>query len=243
MTPGGYVSRVLISLKRQQILSIFHFQVIQIDAQGQTEGLRSGGLSTLGVGRTLIYSSAKDEDSFLIYFLADADQAAGQDAGNYVGRIKYTVETDHGRQEFPIDIQCSISPVFSMSVTTPAGGVSFSHVLTVNPPQEKEVLVTVISNLHKPYQVFQDLETGMTNNQGKEFDNKYFTVQVQIPPDQKGQTDFTEFTPEQTGEYPVFSSDAGGDGATFKVVYRLQGYLQMSPGEFLAPIRFSLNQK
>ena len=153
------------------------------------------------------------------------------------------VETDQGRQEFPIEIQCDIPPVFTMNVTTPPGGVSFTHVLANSPPQDEEVLVTVLSNLHKPYQVLQDLQTSMTNQQGKEFDSKYFTIQVEIPPGQKGQTDFTEFSPIQTGEYPVFSSDSMGSGATFKVVYRLQGYDQMNAGNFSAPIRFSLNQK
>jgi len=217
--------------------------VLQVDTQGGTEGLRRGGLSPSRAGRWLIYSTNKDEDKFLVYFLVDADQVQQQDAGSYVGRIKYIVETSQGAQEFPIDIQCNIPPVFAMNVTTPPGGVRFSHVLANNPPQYQEVVVTVTSNLHKPYQVLQDIQTAMTNNQGKEFDNKYFTIQVEIPSDQKGQTDFTEYSPVRTGEYPVFSSDAQGSGATFKVEYRLQGYARMSPGDFLDPVRFSLDQK
>lgn len=216
---------------------------LQLDAQGPTDGLRINGLSPLGNARSLIYSSNKDQDNFLIYFLVDADQVKGENAGSYSGQIKYVVETDHGQQEFPIKIQCNILPVFSMNVTTPPGGVNFSHVLANNPPQEKEVLVTISSNLHKPYQVLQDFQTAMTNQQGKEFDNKYFTLQVEIPSGQRGQTDFAESTPLQTGEYPIFSSDAQGSGATFKVDYYLQGYAQMSSGDFLAPIRLSLNQK
>jgi hypothetical protein len=217
--------------------------VLQLDAQGQSEGLRIQGLSPLGNARSLIYSSNKDEDSFLIYFLVDTTQIQQQDAGIYTGKIKYVVETDHGRQEFPIDIQCSIAPVFSVSVTPPPEGVNFTHVLANTAPQDKAVLVTVLSNLHKPYQVLEDLQTSMTNQEGKEFDNKYFTIQVEIPSGQKGQTNFVEFSPMQTGEYPVFTSDSKGSGATFTVVYRLQGYAQMSPGDFSAPIRFSLNQK
>lgn len=217
--------------------------VLQIDAQGGTEGLRMEGLGSFKVGKSLIYSSSKDEDNFNIYFLVNANQIQKQDAGSYMGKIKYLVETNQGTQEFTMDIQCDIPPVFSMNVTTPPGGVSFSHVMSNSPPQEKEVLVTVLSNLHKPYQVLQDYETRMTSQQGKEFDSKYFNVQVEIPSGQNGQTDFTEFSSVQTGEYPVFSSDASGNGATFKVLYRLQGYAQMSPGNFLAPIRFSLNQK
>ena len=103
-----------------------------------------------------------------------------------------------------------------MNITPPPGGVSFTHVLANSPPQDKEVMVTVLSNLHKPYQVIQDFQTNMTNQQGKEFNSKYFTIQVEIPSGQKGQTNFTEFSPVQTGEYPVFSSDARGSGATFK---------------------------
>lgn len=121
--------------------------------------------------------------------------------------------------------------------------MSFSHVLADNPPQDKEVLVTVSSNLHKPYQVLEDLQTNMTDPQGKEFDSRYFSIQVDIPSGQAGQTKFTEFSPVQTGEYPVFSSDAQGSGASFKLEYRLQGYTQMSAGNYSAPIRLSLNQK
>jgi hypothetical protein len=217
--------------------------VLQIDAQGPTEGLRVAGPSPLGPGRTLIYSADKEEDNFLIYFLVNASQAQRQDAGSYVGKIKYVVETNQRRQEFPIRIQCDIIPQLMMNVTTPPGGVSFSHVTQISPPQDIDVLVTVLSNLHKPYQIVQDLQTNMTNRQGKEIKAKYFTMKVEIPSDQKGQSNFMEFTPVPTGEYPVFSSDAQGSGATFKVVYRLQGYSQISAGDFIAPVRLSLNQK
>jgi hypothetical protein len=216
---------------------------LQLDAEGQTEGLRIAGLSSLVNSRTLVYSSNKTEDNFIVYFLVNADQIQQQDAGTYFGRIKYIVETDQGNQEIPIDIQCDVPPVFSINVIPPVGGVSFTHVLANNPPQDKEVMVTVLSNLHKPYQVLQDLQTNMTNKEGKEIDSKYFTIQVEIPIGQKGQTNLLEFTPVQTGEFPVFTSDSQGSGATFEVVYRLQGYAHMSPGDFLAPLRFSLNQK
>jgi hypothetical protein len=217
--------------------------VLQLDAQGATDGLRMQGLSQLGNSRSLIYSSNKEEDNFVIHFLVNSIQVQQQDAGIYNGKIKYVVETDHGRQEFPISIQCDIAPVFSVSITPPPGGVSFTHVLAHAPAQDKQVLVTVFSNLHKPYQVIQDLQTNMVNQQGKEFNGKYFTVQVEIPSGQKGQTNFLEFSPMQIGEYPVFTSDSRGSSATFTVVYRLQGYDQMNAGNFSAPIRFSLNQK
>lgn len=216
---------------------------LQLQAQGAMDGVRSAGLNPLTTSRTLIYSSNKEEDSFQIDFLVDPDKGQQQEAGTYTGRLKYTVETGQGSQDFPINLQCIITPVFTMNVTLPPGGIKFSRVIANNPPQEQEVLVTVLSNLHKPYQVVQDMDTNMTNKQGKEFDSKYFTVQVAIPNGQRGQTNFAEFSPMKTGEYPIFSSDSSGTGATFKVLYHLQGYNQMSEGEFLAPIRLSLNQK
>jgi len=217
--------------------------VLQLEAQGETEGLRIQGLSPLGNSRSLIYSSNKSEDSFIIYYMLNAQQSQKQDAGSYVGKVKYIVETDQGSQEFPIEVQSDIAPVFSVNITPPPGGVSFAHVLANSPPQDEVVQVSVLSNLHKPYQVLQELQTGMTNQQGKEFNNKYFTIQVEIPTGQKGQTDFTEFSPVQTGEYPIYTSDSGGSGATFDVVYRMTGYQFMNPGDYKTPIRYSLNQK
>ena len=43
--------------------------VIQIDAQGNTDGLRAQGVNSLGSARTLIYSSNKDEDNFFLIFV------------------------------------------------------------------------------------------------------------------------------------------------------------------------------
>ncbi len=217
--------------------------VLQLDAEGDTEGLRIQGLSSLKTNKTLIYSSNKMADNFVIYFLVDTDQLQEQQAGTYSGRIKYSVESDQGTHEFPIQLYCDVPPIFSLNITTPPGGVKFPHVLSINPPQDQEVVVTVLSNLHKPYQVLQNLQSNMTNNQGKEFNNKYFTLQVQIPTGQRGQTNFVDFSPVQTGEYPVFSSNTSGNGATFKVLYRLQGYAGMNPGDFSTQLGFSLNQK
>lgn len=219
------------------------YGVLQLDEEGATDGLRAGGLTPFQPNRTLIYESNKDQDNFIIYFLVDTTHVQQQEAGTYGGRIKYIVQRGQSEQEYPIDLQMEVPAIFSMNITTPNGGVSFAHVLAINPPQDEQVIVTVVSNLHKPYQVFQDIESNMTNQQGKEFNSKYFTLQVQIPTDQKGRTDYVEFSPVQVGEYPVYSSDAQGSPTTFKVDYRLQGYPDMNPGNFTAPIRFSLNQK
>jgi hypothetical protein len=114
-------------------------------------------------------------------------------------------------------------------------------VLATSPAQQKQVQVVVRTNLHKPYQVMQNMSSLMTNKQGKEFKKEHFTFKVDLK-EQKGRTRYTDFSPVETGEYPVYMSDSQGSSAAFIVMYQLQGYFDMSSGDFVAPLRFSLNQ-
>ncbi len=216
--------------------------VLQAHAAGDTDSLRAAEAVSVGHDRLLIYSDKKDEDNFVVYFLMNAEKIEEQEAGIYRGRIKYTVETNDDRQEFLIDIECQIEAVFTLDVVAPAEGVSFANVLPTTPPQDKEVMVTVRSNFHKPYQVLQNLQSTMTNEKGKEISNEFFNFKIEIPAGQKGQTRFGDYSSVEKGEYPIFSSDGKGSPAVFKVIYRLQGYAEMDPGNFLAQVRFSLNQ-
>lgn len=216
--------------------------VLMFYGAGQTDGLRATSVSPLAPTRTLVYAGRRSEDNFLLYYLMDPRVLAGQESGEYKGKLKFDVETDKGTQEYFVDMECRIQPVFTMEVDVPAQGVSFTHVLAGNPPQEQGITVTVHTNLHKPYQVVQEMQTPMTNEQGKEIAKEYFTVMVELPAGQRGRTRFADFSPAETGEHPVFSSDGKGSAAAFKVTYRLQGYPGMGSGNFSAPIRFSLNQ-
>jgi len=179
-------------------------------------------------GKVLIYSGSKDEDSFFVYFSVDPNTINEQDAGFYAGKIQYVLETNQVRRGFSLDIQCAVQPVFTMDVSEPSGGV---------------VTVMVTTNLHRPYQVLQSFQKIRTNEKGKAFNSKDFLMKVEIPTDEPGVTDFADFSSVKKGEYPVFSSDAQGSPVELKVVYRLEGYDKTDMGHFLAPIKFSLNQK
>ncbi|MBF0485668.1 MAG: hypothetical protein HQL16_04035 [Candidatus Omnitrophica bacterium] len=217
--------------------------VLQFYTAGESsKNLRTANAVDLGKAQELLYSGRESKDGVMVYFLMDPLKLQTQDSGTYNGRLKYTVETDKGRQDFSINLECQVQPVFTLDVDVPPEGVSFSNVLATNPPEDKEISVTVRSNLHKPYQVMQNLQAPMTNEKGQEIKKEYFTIKVEIPAGQKGQTKFTDFSPTETGDYPVFSSDGQGSPVSFKVIYRLQGYPQMSGGHFLAPIKYSLDQ-
>ncbi len=211
-------------------------------AGSSAQGIRAVDPAPLARTKTLIYAAQKPADDFLVYFMMDPVKGPLQTAGLYTARMKFIVETDDARQEFPIDLECEVQPIFSMDMAFPPEGVSFANVLPTNPPVEKEVTVSVRTNLHKAYQVTQNMASVMVNEKGSEVKKDYFTFQVQVAPGDKGHTKFAEFSPMLVGEYPVFASDSQGDPAQFKVVYRLQGYTQMSGGSYAAPIRFSVNQ-
>jgi hypothetical protein len=217
--------------------------VLRFLASGdQAAHLRAVSPQAMERRSVLLYSGRPERDVFGVHFMMDPEELKKQSAGTYHGRLKYIIERDDSREEFFIKLECRIQPVFALNADVPAGGVSFNNVLATNPPQDKEIEVQVISNLHKPYQVLQNLLTPMANEKGEEISKEYFSLKVEIPAGQKGRTKFKDFSPMETGDHPIFSSDAQGGPVSFKVIYRLQGYPQMSGGNFRAPIRYSLDQ-
>ncbi|MEI6437819.1 MAG: hypothetical protein WCO69_03600 [Candidatus Omnitrophota bacterium] len=217
--------------------------VLKFSVEGaNAEGVKAADAVPLTWAGTVLYYGRGDANDLMVRFFVDPAIIAAQDAGLYNGKMKYVIETEKGREELLMDIELEIKPVFTVDVSLPLEGVSFANVLPNAPATDREVEVKVSTNLHRPYQVLQDLTAPMSNDKGEEMKKDYFTVKVEVPAEVKGRTKFTDFVPMLTGERPVFSSDAQGSPAVFKVIYRLQGYPQMSGGNFKAPIRFSLNQ-
>ena len=208
----------------------------------RAESVRVDGMAPMGRTRVLLYSGRKAEDAISVYFLTDPTSVERQNAGIYAGKIRYVVERDNVSEPFSIDLECQVAPFFAMDVGLPPEGVRFANILPTNPPTEKEVTVTIRSNIHKAYQVAQSLASLMVNDKGEQIKKEYLTFKIEIPEGQKGHTRYMDFSPVETGEYPIFSSDGEGAAAAFKVIYRLKGYTQMPGGEFTAPIRYSLNQ-
>ncbi len=209
---------------------------------GSADGVKLVNAASLTRASTLLYSGRGDANEIRVVFYVDPALVMAQDSGLFTGSLKYVVETEKGRQEFLVNLEFDVQPVFTVDVNLPPEGVSFQNVLPNAPAIDKEVEVVVRSNLHRPYQVLQDLQSPLSNGKGDEIRKDYFTMMVQVPAEARGHTKYADFAPIQTGEYPVYSSDSQGSSVKFKVVYRLQGYPQMSGGNFAAPIRFSLNQ-
>ena len=192
--------------------------------------------------RVLIYNGSGKDDEAAVYWLMDAEKVSTQDAGTYNGIVKYIIESALGTQEFTIDLECVVQPVFIMTVDIPPDGVNFGRILADGAPQEKSVDIVVNSNLHKPYQVMQGLKAAMTNQKGDLIDKKYLTMRVELPARQKGRSRFKDFSPVEIDEYPVFVSDEQGSPVSFKIIYSLRGFPEAIPGDFLAPVRLTLQE-
>jgi hypothetical protein len=211
-------------------------------AKAQGSGVRAQDVTSLTQNRSLIYEGNDTNEGLVVYYQLNPKTLGMQAPGTYTGKIKFFLETDQGIKDYFINIICSIQPVFTIDVDVPADGINFNHVIANNPPQEKEILIKVHSNLRKPYQVTQNFQALMTNEKGNQIDKEYFTQKVELLDGSRGRTRFTEYQPVEQGDFPVFVSDSKGNPVTFKITYKLQGYQGMSAGSFNAPVQFSLNQ-
>ncbi len=218
--------------------------VLKFVASGNEELI--SGMMTQGIVRNsqrdMIFSGRVSQGELDIKFMPVLENILEQNAGTYTGQLKYTVESDSNRQEFSVYVEFQMQPVFTIEASMPPEGVSFKNVSVTNQPEDHEISVAVKTNLHKPYSVTQAMLAPLTNEKGNQLDNNHFLIKVVLPQGQKGKTKFTEFSPLAVGEYPIYVSDGQGSPAAFKVQYRLESYSQMNAGNFLAPMRFSLDQ-
>lgn len=209
-------------------------------ASGQ--GIRQREFETMSRSRVLVYSGRSSQDKVFVRFLLDSSNLPSLDAGEYKGRLRYTIETAGNTESADIDLDCEIQPVFSMEVAPPAQGMQFGNLIPGQPSREQVVTVKVKTNLRRPYQVMQTVPNLMTNEKGKPLPKDAFQMKVEIPAGERGRSKITGFTAVEEGEYPVFSSNAQGDSAVFNVIYQMQPEQYAEGGQYAAPIRFSLNQ-
>ena len=196
----------------------------------------------LEFGPKIVFQSPSTKDSVLMGFKVDSDQIKHVKAGKYSGMLRYTLETAENKFVKDIDITVDIAPIFYLSLTFPDEGMKFERVLPVTPPQIRDVLVTVHSNLKKSYAVVQSAQHGLINEDGYEMESKYFEMKGEIIDGFSGRIESPAYTSFPVGETPVFISDGEGRPSQFKVYYRLTPYRQMEAGNYMTSIVYSLSE-
>jgi hypothetical protein len=214
--------------------------VLQHAGSGGKGRWEVAGFNALPRRQILVYSSEENEDSAVIDLRFNPETIAEQTAGLYRGRLKYIVEASDERREYFINLEAQIAPVFKLEVQLPPEGVRFNNILPANPPETKEVLVAVRTNLGRPYMVVQKVSSNLTNAQGDEIPQEHFNVESELPVDQPGRVTDTEYGPVGIGETTVFFSDQQGSSSRFFIRYRLKSYPEIIAGDYSAPVVFSL---
>ncbi len=202
--------------------------------------LSRGQIAPFSRGRS-IYSSQKSSDNVMIYYELDKDVAEKQKAGTYRGQIKYIVERQSGTKIFFLNIEIIIDPVFEVQVQFPEGAPRFDNILPNSPPQIREAVVEVKTNLRKPYILIQKNLSPLANSQGVVFDHEFFDMKIE-PLEGVGKNFLDDFKSVLPKEQSLFSSNAKGEPAKVRIFYRLRPYPGMEAGDYATSIVYSLGE-
>lgn len=238
---------------RQEVKIYHQIQELPVNAGGdllpqdavevKVSGGESGaGQFTLSNKRQLIASVRQESQKLDVTYLLNSSILSDLKSGTYRGRAFISVDSPTGNQEFPINLEVEVKPKLDIEVVLPPGGVRFANVLPTDPPQTKEIVVRVSSNVGKPYIVMQNVASALVSPKGDEISKEHFAYKMQWMNESKGRLGASDFTPVAVGETPVFYSDRSGSSAEFKVIYRLGYYPGMSAGDYAVPIVFSLGE-
>ncbi|MBD3264719.1 MAG: hypothetical protein GF375_06425 [Candidatus Omnitrophica bacterium] len=181
----------------------------------------------------------------VIGFVIDESRLGEIPSGDFKGRLFYTIEAEGQPVEsFFVDLLLQIEPVFDIEVVSNFGSsIYFRNVKPLSPPPNKEVLIRVKSNLHKPYSVVQRLERPLTSEKGDKIPFRFFKVKGLIEEGNSGNIAFNQFTPVKQGNTVVFSSDSKGSPSEFRVLYSLQVPQDTREGDYFTNLSYSLIQK
>jgi hypothetical protein len=189
----------------------------------------------------LIYSSNRSSDELVVHFLLNDKALAQKKAAVYKGQIKYIFEKQDGFQTILLNVEIAIEPVFELKVSFPQGEPRFENLLPNTPPQVREALIEVKTNLGKPYMVVQKIAMPLANEKGAVFKKDFFEMKVENV-EGLGKSHFSQFIPVSSEEQTIFLSGAKGDSCQAKVYYRLKPYPEMDPGNYLTSIMYSLGE-
>lgn len=193
--------------------------------------------------KDMVYESSQrgEADNFTItYGLVDSGNLR---AGRYRSNIKYTLEGLNRREllnDFSFEVD--VPRIFELNITPELGGtIQFRDVKAKEPPKVSEVVIEVNSNIGKPYQVSQQLLSGLVNKEGKSIPVKNFTLR-QVSIQTKGALRYTTPTEVRTGEMVLFASDAQGASDRFKVIYELIPSLDIEAGDYSSRFTYSISE-
>lgn len=207
---------------------------------GSKKGVRYLTPSLLEEKETLIYSSYEGSDKFRINFLLDKEKLKEARAGVYKGRVIYRVLQEEKEEILPLDLEIEIAKIFILEIE--GGNLFFSNLKPDLPPQKREVIIKVKSNLKKPYQISQRFNSPLINKKGEKIPFKYISIREEIL-EGEGKVLHPTLTSLTDKEEIIFLSDSSGAPAVFKVIYCIKPSWEIPPGSYSTSITYSLSER
>jgi len=140
-----------------------------------------------------------------------------------------------------LELEVEIERVFDLLITPQldSGLIEFSGVRPGEPPKRNEVIVEILNNTGKRYQLNQNVLSELVDSQGNRIEAKYFTFRSESM-ETKGTLKATEKQAAKKGDSILYISDNSGSSDKFKIIYELEGSLDIKAGDYATRISYSL---
>lgn len=223
--------------------NILDNEAVNFIVKNAAKGTSTNMITALTSSPQKIYTSDIDgstDNYFVIAYILG--NLRDKKSGKYKSRIQYFweeagVQTKIDNLELVIDNE----RIFNL-IATPADQkyeIKFRDLKPLDPPKDSEVILEVTNNTGKPYQISQDISSGLVNKEGLEIPAKYFTLRTENI-NAKSNLKFLEKQEVKKGNIVLFVSDSLGTPAKIKVVYELTSPMETKAGDYSANVTFSL---
>ncbi|TAN59278.1 hypothetical protein EPN16_07620 [bacterium] len=218
-------------------------EAVMVEARGARVGAGLP-LSALSLNPLVIYKSKPtgEADSGFIVSYSLGGHTSGR-AGRYRSRIQFVLEEmgiERERQAMELDIE--IERVFDLVITSSvfeSGDIEFRGLRPGEPPQVNEVVVEILNNTGKRYQLNQNILSELVDKQGNKIESKYFTLRTESM-QTKGILKATQKQEAGKGDTVLYISDSRGSSDKFKIIYELEGSQDIKAGDYASRISYSL---
>ncbi|MDO8662459.1 MAG: hypothetical protein Q7K98_04470 [Candidatus Omnitrophota bacterium] len=218
-------------------------QAVNFIVRNAEKGVSTNMVSALTSSPQKIYTSGIDgsaDNSLVVtYILGDL---TAKKSGKYKSRVQYLWEEAGAQTKIDsLELLIDNERIFNL-IVTPADQkyeIEFRGLKPLGQPKASEVILEVTSNTGKPYQINQEISSGLVNKEGLEIPAQYFTLRTENI-NSKGNFKFLEKQEVKKGNTILFVSDSEGAPAKIKVIYELTSPVDLKAGDYLANVTYSL---
>jgi hypothetical protein len=131
---------------------------------------------------------------------------------------------------------------FELSIRAYDGGsdLRFGRVNNFGPPPNREVIVSVNSDVGKQYQLVQTLLEPLTNDQGGTLPSENFTVYAMRGSNRQGTISVADEMPVTFSRTTIYTSSQQGLSDSFSLVYVVKNGVGLSAGSYRGRLAFIL---